>query len=203
MQKLILIGGGGHCRSCIDVIEATGFFDIVGILDVAQKIGEKVFDYSIVGTDNDISKFVASGVRFLITLGQIGAGERRAEIFMKIKAAGGELATIISPRAYVSSRACVGEGTIIMHGALVNVGVSIGANCIINTKALIEHDVQIEDHCHIAIRAALSGGVCVGTEAFIGAGAVVAEYRDVPVRAFIKAASIWSGLKVGDGNADV
>lgn len=196
MQELVLIGGGGHCRSCIDVIETTGLFNIVGILDVAEKIGDKVFNYPIVGTDSDISKFVASQTGFLITLGQIGTGKRRSEIFAKIKDVGGKLVTVISPLAYVSQRARVGEGTIIMHDVLVNVCASIGANCIINTKALIEHDARIADHCHVATGAILNGGACVGEETFIGAGAVVAEYRDVPARTFVKAASVWSELRV-------
>lgn len=201
MQKLILIGGGGHCRSCIDVIEATGLFNIMGILDITKKIGKKVLDYSIVGTDNDISKFVASRTEFLITLGQVGTGEQRSEIFAKIKAAGGRLVTVISPRAYVSSQARVGKGTIIMHDALVNACASIGVNCIINTKALIEHDVQVADHCHIATGAILNGGVRVGEETFVGAGAVVVEYRDIPVGTFVKAGSIWSKFKIKDPNA--
>ena len=38
-EKIILIGGGGHCKSCIDVIEAQGRFQIMAI--VAKGIGLK------------------------------------------------------------------------------------------------------------------------------------------------------------------
>jgi len=34
MKPIILIGGGGHCLSCIDVIEQTGLYQIIGILDL-------------------------------------------------------------------------------------------------------------------------------------------------------------------------
>jgi len=53
-QSIILIGGGGHCKSCIDVIEATNQFVIKGILDITQKLGEKILGYPIIGTNNDI-----------------------------------------------------------------------------------------------------------------------------------------------------
>ena len=33
MKEIILIGGGGHCKSVIDVIESEGQFEIVGIVD--------------------------------------------------------------------------------------------------------------------------------------------------------------------------
>ena len=35
--KLILIGGGGHCRTCIDVIGQEDRFSIAGIVDVLEK----------------------------------------------------------------------------------------------------------------------------------------------------------------------
>lgn len=198
MQKLILIGGGGHCRSCIDVIETSKAFTIVGILDVAEKIGVEVCGYSVVGTDSDVLRFVGEGAAFLITVGQIGPGDRRAEFFAQVKAAGGKLATVISPRAHVSQRAKIGEGTIVMHDALVNACSSVGANCIINTKALVEHDAVVEDHCHVSTGAILNGGVHVGEKAFVGTGAVVVEYRDIPARTFVKAASLWTKAKAGE-----
>ena len=39
MQKpeIILVGGGGHCKSCIDVIEAEGRFIIKGIIDLPDR----------------------------------------------------------------------------------------------------------------------------------------------------------------------
>ena len=32
MKSLLLIGGGGHCHSCIDVIEASGIYKIKGLV---------------------------------------------------------------------------------------------------------------------------------------------------------------------------
>lgn len=190
MQKLVLVGGGGHCRSCIDVIEASGSFEIIGILDVAEKIGEKVCGYSIVATDRDTARFAAEGANFLITIGQIEPGDRRAEIFEQIQSEGGKLAVVVSPRAHISSRAKIGEGTIIMHDVLVNACASVGVNCIINTKALIEHDAVVGDHCHVSTGAIINGGVVVGSGSFIGSGAVTKQYISIPANSFIKANSI-------------
>lgn len=36
-QDIILLGAGGHCRSCIDVIEQEGRFRIAGIVDKAEE----------------------------------------------------------------------------------------------------------------------------------------------------------------------
>lgn len=44
-KPLILLGGGGHCKSVIDVAESAGYT----ILDKPELVGIKILDYEIVG----------------------------------------------------------------------------------------------------------------------------------------------------------
>lgn len=190
MKKLILIGGGGHCKSCIDVIESTKQYEIAGILDTPDKVGQKVLNYEIIGTDNDIEKYAKQGMAFLISVGQIESANLRVNLYNKVKNCGGEFATIISPIAYVSNHANIGVGTIVMHGAIVNAGANIGENCIINTKSIIEHDCIIGNNCHIAVSAVLAGAVNLGCDSFIGANVTVIQCVNLPPKSFIKAGSV-------------
>ena len=176
MQNLILIGGGGHCKSCIDVIEQSGIYQIAGIVDLSEKLHQKIFGYKIIATDDDLPWLANEYKNFLITLGQIKSPEKRIRIFKTLKESGAKLPVIISPLAYVSKHAEIGNGTIIMHHALINAGAKIGSNCIINNKALVEHDAVIGDHCHIATCAVINGGVRVGSGTFFGSNAVSKEY---------------------------
>ena len=178
-ERIILIGGGGHCKSCIDVIEQAETFNIVGIVDVPEKLHQKILDYEIIATDNDLPQLVNEYENFLITLGQIKSPAKRTRLFKTLKESGAKLPVIISPLAYVSKHTEIGDGTIIMHHALINAGAKIGNNCIINTKALIEHDAIIGDHCHIATGAIINGGVKVGTGTFFGSNAVCKEYIEI------------------------
>lgn len=189
-NNLILVGGGGHCKSCIDVIEQENKYHIHGILDVPAKLGQEILGYKIIGTDDDIEKFAQQGFCFLVTIGQIRSAQLRRKLYEKIKTANGTCATIISPRAYVSPHAYIGEGTIIMHDALINTDARLGANCIINTKALIEHECIVGNHCHVAIGAVLAGQVQIGEGSFIGAQAVVIQQTCLPVCSFIKAGHV-------------
>lgn len=181
MKKIYLIGAGGHCKSCIDVIESTQKFQIAGLFDLKENVGKKIGPYSIIGTDQDIAKYVNSENEFLITLGQIKSPDLRiktAELLTQLKA---KLATVISARAYVSSTAQVLEGTIIMHDALVNSYASVGRHCIINTKALIEHDARVEEFCHVSTGAVLNGNARLKKESFLGSMAVTKEgYESAP-----------------------
>ena len=179
MHKIILIGGGGHCKSCIDVIEQAGIFQVAGIVDMPEKLHQKILGYEIIATDNDLPQLVNEYENFLITVGQVKSPEKRITVFQTLKESGTKLPVIVSPLAYTSRHAGIEEGTIVMHYALVNAGAKIGKNCIINTMALIEHDVIIADHCHIATGAVINGGVRIGTQTFIGSNAVTREYVEI------------------------
>lgn len=174
-EPIILIGGGGHCKSCIDVIEQEGKYQIAGVVDLPEKQGQSVMGYAVLGTDGDLPELVRTYPNVLITLGQIKTPERRIALFEKTLEMGVRFPVIRSPLAYISPHAEIGEGTIVMHHVLVNAGARVGANCIINTKALLEHDAVIEDHCHIATAAIVNGGVRVGAGTFVGSNSVMKE----------------------------
>lgn len=189
-ESIILIGGGGHCRACIDVIEQEGRFAIAGIVDLPERVQDQVLDYPIIGSDADSGELIRTFSNVLITLGQIKSPTRRMELFHGLKQLGARFPVIQSPLAYVSRHADVAEGTIIMHHAVINAGARVGMNCIINTKALVEHDAVIENHCHISTGAIVNGGVTIGSGTFFGSGAVSKEYTAIPANSFIKAHSL-------------
>ena len=190
MKEIILIGGGGHCKSVIDVIEQEGKFTIGGIVDMPELIGKNVLGYPIIGSDSDLEDLSKIYTYALITLGQIRSPEARIKLFNLVKKAGFRFPKIISPKAYVSKHTSIGNGTVIMHDALINAGVRIGENCIINSKALIEHDSKISKHCHISTNALINGGVKIEEGCFIGSGVVTNNSITIKKNSFIKAGSI-------------
>jgi len=189
MEPIILIGGGGHCISCIDVVEQTNQYKIIGILDLPEKVGQRVLNYPIIGSDNDLERLAKECPNFLITVGQIRSSSSREGIYNKVLGFGGKMPTFISPLAYVSKYSNIGQGTIIMHHALVNAGASVGKCCIINSKALIEHEAIIGDFCHISTSAIANGQVVVGDRCFIGSNTVISNNTHVASDAIIGAGS--------------
>jgi len=190
--SIILIGSGGHCKSCIDVIEQDNKYSIAGIID-KNRSTKSVLGYSVLGNDADLIELKTSYDYALIAIGQIESPDIRIQLFNNLKLLGFKLPTIVSPRAYISEHAQLGEGTIVMHEALINVSAVIGNNCIINTKALIEHDVMIEDNCHISTGAIINGGTIIKNGTFIGSNAATKEYVQTKVGEFIKAGSLFKG----------
>ena len=190
MREIILVGGGGHCKSVIDVIELEGKFKIAGIIDDNLDIGYRVLDYEVIGRDEDLEKLRKKYEYAFITIGQIKLPNIRIRLFNLLKSLNFKLPIIVSPLSYVSKYSKIEEGTIIMHHALVNANAKVGKNCIINSKALIEHDALIEDFCHISTAAVINGGVIVKRGSFIGSNTVTKEYIEIKENSFIKAGSL-------------
>ena len=173
--SLILVGAGGHARSCIDVVERQGQYQIAGLIGVPDEVQTQPLGYAVIGTDSDLQELAKTYQYALITIGQIQTADHRIRLYQQACQHGFQLPVIIAPTAHVSRHANLGAGSIIMHRAIVNVGARVGHNCIINTSALIEHDAAVEDHCHISTGAILNGDVTVGAGSFVGSGCVIKE----------------------------
>lgn len=191
--KLLLIGGGGHCAACIDVIEQEGKYEIAGIIDKNDVMNKQLLGYPILGSDEDLRVLRSTYDFVLITIGQIKSPLIRIRLFEQAKSLDYTLPVIVSPRAYVSRHASIGEGSVVMHDALINSRAIIGRNCIVNTKALIEHDGVVEDSCHVSTAAVINGGARVRRGTFVGSNAVTKEYVETRENDFIKAGSLFTG----------
>ena len=189
MKDIMLIGGGGHCKSVIDVIEQESLFNIVGIIDKPELIGKDVLGYPIIGNDSELSDLVKQYNNVIITVGQIRSPLPRINLFKKVVKLGFNLPTIISHRSYISQYASIGAGSVIMHDAVINSGAVIGDNCIVNTKSLVEHDSVIGNHCHVSTNATINGNVVIGNGSFIGSGSVIKEGIRINDNFFAKAGS--------------
>ena len=174
-EQILLLGGGGHCKSVIEAIESQGVYQIAGILDSPDKVGQATLGYPVIGTDEELGKFIDRIPNVLITVGQLKDAGKRQHLFTFAKSAGAVLPVIIASTAYVSKHARIGEGTGIMHHAVVNAGAQVGATVIINTSAIIEHDAQVGDHSHISTGAVINGGCEVGRRVLVGSNAVLKQ----------------------------
>lgn len=188
MKPLLLVGGGGHCKSVIEVAESAGR-TVLGILDVPENVGKTVLGYPVLGVDGDMVHYV-DRVEFIVTVGFIKDPALRMKIQDAIVAAGGKLAVLVASTAYVSSRATIGEGTVIMHQAVVNADACIGKGCIINTFGNVEHDATIGDHCHISTGAMVNGNCSVGECSFIGSQSVLVNGISVAPHSVVAAGSM-------------
>lgn len=176
IKKLILLGGGGHCKSVLDSLLLCSDFSEIGIIDKKENIGMNVLGVPVIGCDDDLPELFMQGYTHgFVTLGNIGNPSARKKLFLKIEQIGFIMPSIIDPSAVVSKYAGIGAGVFVGKNAVVNGGSIIGKGAIINTSAIIEHDCVIEEFANISPGTVLCGGVHVGSGTYIGAGSVVKQ----------------------------
>lgn len=190
MKKIILIGGGGHATSCIDVIEKEKKFKIIGIIDSTKKIDKKILNYKVIGRDKDLKKFKRLADYAFICVGHISINNVRKKLFDQVIKSGFKLPKIISPNSVISKYSKIGQGTIVHHGAIINAGSIIGKNCIINNNSLIEHDVKIGNNTHISTSVTINGDVSIGENSFIGSGAIIKNSIKIKKKTFVSMGKI-------------
>ncbi len=175
MNEIIVVGAGGHARSCIEVLESEGIYKIAGLVGLESEVGSEVCGYRVIASDNDLPKLLNDFEYAINGFGQIANSITRTKKFEELKRIGFKTPSIVASSAVVASSATIGEGTILMHGSVVNSCATIGSNCIINSLALIEHDCSVSSNTHISTGALINGGVSVGSNSFIGSGAMLKQ----------------------------
>jgi sugar O-acyltransferase (sialic acid O-acetyltransferase NeuD family) len=184
MTRIVLLGGGGHARACLDVAESAGHL-VAGFVAPSGTGASPGFEW--LGTDSEIERLAAQGFRFIVAIGHMGDHSLRAGLWDRIC---GFSTTLESPRAAVSPRASVGTGTVVFHHCHIGPGVSIGVDSILNTAAVVEHDAVLGDHVHISTRAVVNGGCEVGAGAFLGSGSIILEGRKIGAAATVGAGAV-------------
>lgn len=173
MKKLLLLGGGGHCKSVLDTLFALSEFDQIGIVDAAE---QTVLGVSVVGTDEDLPRLKEQGWQYaFVSVGSVGNTALRRQLYRKIQEFGFHIPTIVDPTAMVAKESVLKEGCFVGKQAIINADSCIGTCAIINSGAIVEHEVRIGDFTHISPGAVLCGQVKVGNDSHIGAGSVVKQ----------------------------
>lgn len=173
MKEIILIGAGGHAKSCLDVLLLSKKFKVLGFIDKQKKAS--LFNLKNLGDETYLKKIKKKTANLHISLGFISSPTKRIKLFNKLKKMNFKFPVIISPNSYISKQSIIAFGTIIHHFVMVNSGVKIGYNCIINTSAIIEHGAKIGNNCHISTRAVINGDAVIKDNTFVGSGSIVRE----------------------------
>ncbi|MFZ3122398.1 MAG: acetyltransferase [Thermodesulfovibrionales bacterium] len=191
MEKIVLLGGGGHAKVLIDLINACGRYEIAGIVDAQLAAGVSVSGATVLGDDRILSELYEKGlINACIAVGSVGDNSKRKALYEKVKNAGFLIPALIHPSAVISGKSQIREGTQIMAGAIVQTDSIIGENTIVNTGAIVEHDCTVGKHVHICPGAVISGGCTIREASFIGAGATVLQGIKIGSNSIVSAGAV-------------
>lgn len=190
-KKILMIGGGGHCKSVLDSLLQLNQYSEIGIIDKSEYIGKCVLGIPIIGCDDDLPKLYESGYGYaFVTVGSIGETYLRIKLFNFLEKIGFEIPDVIDSSSVISQHAIIEKGVFIGKNAVVNAGTSIGKGTIINTSSIIEHDCAIGDFVHISPGTVLCGEVQIGANSHIGANSVIKQCVNIGSNTTIGAGSV-------------
>ncbi len=175
-KKILLIGGGGHCKSVLDSILELNEYVEIGIVDKKESIGSSVMGIPVVGCDDDLLALYSNVYKYaFVTVGSLGNPSLRVKLFNMLSEIGYEIPVIIDSSATVSKYAKIEQGVFIGKQSIVNAGTVIQKGAIINSGSILEHDCQIGAFAHIAPGTVLAGEVTVGENSHIGSNATIKQ----------------------------
>jgi len=192
---LIIIGTGGNALDILDVVEAINrdapTWELVGFLDDSRGLGSRYQGLEVLGGLRDAGRH--TGRWIINAIGSDKSYRKRPDIIAQTKLGPDRFATLVHPRACVSSRASLGPGTCVNAGAVVGGGVAVGAHTWLGAGCVVGNDSVIEDYAMIAPRAVLTGFVRVRTAAYVGAGACVRQRTTIGDRSLVGLGAVVIG----------
>jgi len=166
--RVVILGGGGHAKVIIDILEQAGETEIAGLVSLSP---QSICGYPWLGPDEVLADTLRSGIDSAFVA--IGDNQRRLDCIDALKRTGFTLVNAISPAAVISRHATVACGVAVMPGAVINAGARLEEGAIVNTNASVDHDCIVGRCAHVAPGCSLAGWVKLGDGVFLGTGANV------------------------------
>lgn len=170
MNRLIIIGAGGHGKVAADIAAKIGYTDICFADDHAEG---QCLGFPILGGTAHLEAWNDGATDFVIGIGNNAVRKKIAEEYDI------NWVRLVHPSAQIGLRASIGRGTVVMAGVVINACASVGEHCIINTRAVVEHDDRIGNYVHLSPGVTLSGTVTVGECTWLGTGTSVINNVDI------------------------
>lgn len=179
-KNLLIIGAGGLGRMTLDLVEKdyNCFF-----VDDGYDCGEMICDTKVVGRISDLDNLRRYFDNCIVT---IGDNKIREQIVQKCLLFGFNIISIISPNAFASKWAKIGEGCVVMPYATIQNGSTIGKGTILCSHVEIHHDSSVGDFCVIYPNTTIRTYVNVGNRVKCGSNVSVGNNCKVDDDSIIK-----------------
>lgn len=177
MNKIFIVGAGGHGRSVAEAIQLGNDYKIIGFFDDIWPKKTELWGVPIYNNTKQLALYRDLADWVVVA---IGNNKIRHELMCKLSADGFKLATIVHPAAMVSPSAILGSGCVVMAGAIIGTESTLGTGVIINAGANVDHHCYVNNYGHLGVNACMAGGSILGEEAWLQAGAAIGYGVQVP-----------------------
>lgn len=191
MKNIVLIGGGNQAHYTIDIIKKENKYNIVGIIDSIQEIGNDRFGYKIIGRQENLKELI---IKYNIDGGIISIGDNwsRYYVYQQIikLVPNFNFVNAIHPSVVIGNTTELGVGIIAMAGCIFNPKAKIGNFTFFATGAQVEHDNEIGDFASISAGSLTGGYVKLGKFSAITLGVTVIDRIEIGENTVVGAGSL-------------
>ena len=183
MEKLLLVGAGSFGRVVLE--HACQFYKCAFLDDGDAKIVDGI---PVIGTTADMANLFPEYRLLIVT---IGNNKLRQSLYENASSIGYTFPNIIHTSAYLSHRAHIGNGCVILNNAVVQNNARCGNGCILNAGVELHQDSRIGDNCLIYTNSVVRSLTQVGNRVLIGSNVTVSTSASVPDDAIIPDGSVF------------
>ncbi|MFV0540097.1 MAG: transferase [Aestuariibaculum sp.] len=171
--NIVIIGASGHAKVIIDIIERENTYNIIGLIDTYKTVGDELFNYKILGKEEDIPKLkdIYNFNKGIIAIGDNWTRKKMKDQIEKIDL-DFNFISAVHPNAVIGKDVEIGCGSVIMAGVIINSEAKVGEFCIINTKASLGHESIMKNFSSLAPNSTIGGNVKIGTCSAICLGCI-------------------------------
>lgn len=183
-RNLAILGAGGHSLSVADAAESSGWNVVARIAPQSSDVDSA--SHRIVESLSRIDWSSTS-----LALG-IGLNYLRENLYLtEVKVDLREhLATIVHATAWVSPRAELFPGSVVLANAVVGPNCVVGVGAVLNTASSIDHGSILADFSSMGPGSRTGGDARVGERSFLGLNASLLQNRTVGADTVIGANSV-------------
>ena len=184
-KKIVVVGAGGHGKSVADLLLLQKEYELAGFVDDAYPEVSDVWGFPVLGkVGADTLSSLQENVSYFVVA--IGNNALRESIFKLIDGPGFTLPNIVHPNAFVSPRAILGNGCVVMANAVIGTEARLGDGVIINVGAIVDHHAVVDDFGHLGVNASMAGGAHLGRLAWAQAGVALGYGVATPEKQILK-----------------
>ncbi len=159
-------GNGIEALDCLgETYEPIGFVD-----DAVEKRGTRVAGYPVFGREA-FTEY--PGACLLAVPGSPSSYKSRPTIIEGLPVAADRFATVVHPRATISSLARIGRNVLIMAGVVITSNAVIGDHVCILPNTVVHHDVVVGRWSLIGSGVTIAGSTVIGENCYIGSGSSI------------------------------
>jgi len=192
MENLLLIGGGGHARDILGLIEDINDASVTPVKVSAILDDEWANTTRFGGCEVELIKGIECNLhlaKYFISC--IGYPKYRKTLTdLAISHGLKPYRALIHPSSNASATCKVGAGSAILGLTSLSPNVVVGQNSYISHGVLLGHDTVVGDYVSVMPGASVSGDVNIGAGALVGAGATILEGLTIGEGATVGAGSL-------------